>query len=119
MIELPSATTMPIRPPASVRDWHALRTMTVTLALSAGDPMERVRRMTGHTTLDIVMRHYFRPDREHFKAALAGALPDVLTGGKPAKVKPADELAAISAKLAAGTATENEKARPRELAAMV
>jgi integrase len=105
---------------ASVRDWHALRTTFVTLALSAGVPMELVRRVTGHTTVDIVLRHYFRPSRADFKAALVGALPDVLTGGTEAKaMKPAEELKALSEKLAAGTATEKDKARFRKLAAKV
>ena len=44
-----------------------------------------VRRVTGHATVDVVLKHYFRPDREQFRAALAGALPDVLTGGKTTK----------------------------------
>jgi integrase len=103
---------------ASVRDWHALRTTWVTLALSAGVPLELVRRVTGHATVEVVLTHYFRPDREQFKAALMGALPDVLTGGKTA-LKPADELAALAGKVAAGTANEADKKRLRLLAAKV
>lgn len=104
---------------ASLFDWHALRTTWVTLALSAGVPLELVRRVTGHGTVDIVLRHYFRPGRAEFKAALAGALPDVLTGGTPAKTTAAEELAALAGKLAAGTATKEDKARLRKLAAKV
>ncbi len=77
-----------------------------------------VRRVTGHATVDVVLRHYFRPGREEFKAALAGALPDVLTGGKK-KETPADELAGLAAKLAAGTAAKADRARFRTLAAGV
>ena len=104
---------------ASIRDWHALRTTFVTLALSAGVPVELVRRVTGHGSVEVVLKHYFRPDREQFKAALAGALPDVLTGGasKRARLKPADELAALAGKVAAGTATKADKTRLRKLAA--
>jgi len=104
---------------ASVRDWHALRATWVTLALAAGVPVELVRRVTGHATVEIVLKHYFRPDREQFRAALTGALPGILTGGTPAKVKPADELATLAGKLAAGTATKEDKARLRKLAAKV
>ncbi len=68
---------------ASIRDWHALRATWVTLALSAGVPVELVRRVTGHATVEVVLKHYFRPDREQFKAALTGALPEVLTGQAP------------------------------------
>jgi integrase len=105
---------------ASVRDWHALRTTFVTLALSAGVPMELVRRVTGHATVEVVLKHYFRPNREQFKAAMIGAMPKELTGGKTRKrLKPADELVALAQKVADGTATDNDKKRLRLLAAKV
>ena len=102
---------------ASIRDWHALRTTFVTLALSAGVPLELVRRVTGHATVEIVLKHYFRPGRAEFKAALTGAMPAVLTGGKPKRLKPADELSALAGKVAAGSATDEDKARLQKLAA--
>jgi integrase len=101
---------------ASVRDWHALRATWVTLALSAGVPMELVRRVTGHKTVEIVLQHYFKPDREQFRAALTGAMPDVLTGGARAVPTPAAELATLAGKVAAGTATDADKKRLRKLA---
>lgn len=110
---------------ASVYDWHALRTTFVTLALTAGVPMELVRRVTGHATVDVVLKHYFRPGREDFKAALQGALPAVLTGLEPegkATVKalsPAEEMTAILGKVQDGTATDKDRARLRELAVAV
>ena len=104
---------------ASVRDWHALRATWVTLALAAGCPVELVRRVTGHATVEIVLKHYFRPDREQFRAALTGALPGILTGDAPAKAKPAEELATLAGKLASGTATKEDKKRLRKLAAKV
>jgi len=104
---------------ASVRDWHALRATFVTLALAAGVPVELVRRVTGHATVDVVLKHYFRPDREQFRAALTNAMPGILTGGKRKRLPPAEELAALAGKLAAGTATDKEKARLRTLAAKV
>ena len=112
---------------ASVRDWHALRATWVTLALAAGVAVEIVRRVTGHATADIVLRFYFRPDREQFKAALISAMPEVLTGraaprqitAEPVKVNPKQELADLAAKLAGGTATREDKARFRKLAAKI
>ncbi|MEI6149351.1 MAG: tyrosine-type recombinase/integrase [bacterium] len=95
---------------ASIRDWHALRTTFVTLALSAGVPLELVRRITGHSTADIVLKHYFRPDREQFRAALTDAMPDILTG-KTTELKPADEFGALAKKVAAGSATTEDKER--------
>ncbi len=101
---------------ASVRDWHALRVTFCTIALSAGVPIELVKRITGHKTAEIVMRHYFRPGREEFRAALAGALPSVLTGeAAPSGGRGAGEVAALAEKVAAGSASEAEKARLGEL----
>jgi hypothetical protein len=60
-----------------------IRTMSTTEGpslISAGVPVELVRRVTGHATVEVVLKHYFRPDREQFKAALLGAMPAVLTG---------------------------------------
>jgi hypothetical protein len=89
------------------------------MALSASVPMELVRRVTGHQTVEIVLRHYFRPDREQFRAALTEALPHVLTGGTSAKVKPTDELVTLARRIAAGTASEADKKRLRVLVAKV
>ena len=105
---------------ASVRDWHALRTTWVTLALASGRvSVETVKVVTGHGTVETVLKHYFKPGREHFKRVLHEALPDVLTGVKRKRLPPAEELAALAAKVAAGSATENDKTRLRKLAAKV
>ena len=104
----------------SVADFHIFRETWVTLTLTAGVPLELVRKVTGHRTVDIVLEYYFRPDREQFRAKLTKALPDVLTGDtKPKRLKPADQLVALAAKVAAGTATEKDKAKLRKLAAKV
>jgi integrase len=103
---------------ASTRDWHALRTTFVTLALSAGVPVEIVQRVTGHKTVAVVMEHYFRPDREQFRAVLTDAMPAVLTGAKtPAKT--GHDLVTIAAKVSAGTATAAEKELFKRMAALV
>jgi hypothetical protein len=44
--------------------------------------MEVARLVTGHKTVEVVLRHYFKPGREHLRAVLGEKLPDVLTGGK-------------------------------------
>jgi hypothetical protein len=95
---------------ASVRDWHALRTTFVTLALSAGVPLELVRRITGHSTADIVLKHYFRPDREQFRAALIDAMPDILTG-KTTQLTPEEEMKALAKQIANGSATPEDLKR--------
>ncbi len=77
---------------ASVRDFHSFRVTWVTLALTAGVPLEIVQRVTGHRTASIVMKHYFQPGREEFRSTLAGKMPALLVGGeaKPAAAKPVD-----------------------------
>ncbi len=121
---------------ASIRDWHALRTTFVTLALSAGVPIELVRKVTGHRTVEIVLSNYFRPGRETLRAALTDAMPAVLTGvgsegsgHSSAKAKQGkqgtagtgmadgDELVALAVMVAKGTATAAERARLAVLAA--
>jgi integrase len=67
---------------ASVRDFHSFRVTWVTLALSAGVPLELVQKVTGHKTTDIVLKHYFQPGREAFREALNKAMPALLTAGE-------------------------------------
>ena len=67
---------------ASVRDFHSFRVTWVTLALSAGVPLEIVQKVTGHKTIEIVLKHYFQPGREDFRKALEAALPKLLTSGR-------------------------------------
>ncbi len=63
---------------ASIRDFHSFRVTWITLALAAGVPMELVTRVTGHQTVNVVLKHYFRPGREDFRQAIEGAMPKLL-----------------------------------------
>jgi integrase len=65
---------------SNIKGFHSLRTTWITMALTAGVPMELVRRVTGHSTVNIVLKHYFRPGRESFRTALETAMPSTLTG---------------------------------------
>lgn len=69
---------------ASVRDFHALRTTWITLALMQGLPLELVQTVTGHATAEIVMQHYFKPHREQLKTALQKCMPALLTSSHTA-----------------------------------
>lgn len=64
-----------------MRDFRSLRVTWVTLALTAGVPLELMQRVTGHKTTDAVLKHYFRPGQEDFRQALEGAMPKLLTTG--------------------------------------
>jgi integrase len=69
---------------ASKYDFHALRTTFVTLALSAGIGIEILKALTGHATVEIVMRHYFKPRGSDFADQLTQAMPKVLTAPEDA-----------------------------------
>jgi len=85
---------------ASVRDFHSFRVTWVTLALTAGVPLELVQKVTGHKTTDIVLKHYFQPGREDFRRALQSAMPKLLTNGQKS---PKDEMLAIVEQMKAKT----------------
>jgi integrase len=96
---------------ASTRDFHSLRTTFVTLAISSGISTDKLRALTGHATVDIVLRHYFKPKGTDFADELTRSMPSVLTAtsrrcipvkaAKPVKVMPkkvSDLLASIQKK---------------------
>jgi integrase len=63
---------------ASTRDFHSFRVTWVTIALTAGVPLELVQKVTGHRTTDIVLKHYFQPGREDFRKTIQAAMPRML-----------------------------------------
>ena len=81
---------------ASVIDFPSLRTTWITETLSRGVPIETVKLVSGHKTVEVVTKHYFHPNRLHVQNALAGAHPLALTEGskdtKAAEGAPADLL---------------------------
>ena len=98
---------------ASVRDFHSFRVTWVTLALTAGVPLELVQKVTGHKTTDIVLKHYFQPGQEAFRQALQSAMPKLLTNGQKS---PRDEMREILARMTVKT-WKKDKARMKELIA--
>jgi integrase len=64
---------------ASIYDFHALRTTFVTLAISNGFSIDKLRAITGHATVEIVLKHYFKPKGTDFTSELSEAMPDSLT----------------------------------------
>jgi len=100
---------------ASVRDFHSFRVTWVTLALTAGVPLELVQKVTGHKTVDIVLKHYFQPGREEFRRALQTAMPKLLTNGTKT---PKDQMLQILDQSTA-KAWKRDAKRLRELIALV
>lgn len=67
------------------RGFHAFRATWITIALTAGVSVDIVRKVTGHTTVDTVLTHYFQPGREDFRRTLQAAMPALLTNGAPTR----------------------------------
>lgn len=80
---------------ASIRDFHSFRVTWVTLALTSGVPMELVRKVTGHRTADIVLKHYFQPDRDDFRHALESKMPKLLSSAAIHKLTDRDLITLI------------------------
>ncbi|MDD5708273.1 MAG: hypothetical protein PHR35_20335 [Kiritimatiellae bacterium] len=104
-----------VKRPASVVDWHCLRTSFVTLALSPGVPVETLQLVTGHRTVAVVLANYYRPQRAHLRAALNNALPDVLTGARreDGEQKAVAEMRDLLDKVVAGAVTAEDRKRLR------
>ena len=66
---------------ANIRGFHSFRVTWITLALTAGVPMELVR-VTGHKTVDVVLQNYFQPGREEFRRVLQTNMPRLLSNGQ-------------------------------------
>ena len=47
-----------------------------------------VQRFTGHRTVEIVLKHYFRPGREDFRETIMSAMPELLTAPTAAPALP-------------------------------
>ncbi|MFT5499185.1 MAG: hypothetical protein ACI9TH_004600 [Kiritimatiellia bacterium] len=70
-------------------------------------PMELVRRITGHTTVEVVLKHYFRPGRAEFKKAFEAAMPKILTEGTASRE--AEALTILEQMTAGSLAADKER----------
>lgn len=87
----------------SLCGWHSFRTTFCTLALENGVPMEILRKITGHRTAEIVLKHYDRRGRAAMKKAIGAAMPKALVGaieGAGKRNVDKEELEAVPADLA-------------------
>lgn len=79
---------------ACLRGFHSFRVTWVTLALNAGVPIGLVQRVTSHKTVEVVDKHYFKPNRENFRRALEEKLPHLSTLAGIAVTDPLEQLLA-------------------------
>jgi integrase len=88
----------------SLCGWHSFRTTFCTLALANGVPMDLLRKITGHRTAEIVLKHYDRRGRDAMRRAIGDAMPKAIAGAVAAPAVAADgdalEAVALPASLA-------------------
>lgn len=70
---------------ASLYGWHSLRASFVVAALTAGVPLEVVRRVVGHTTADMTLE-YFNPTKRIMAETVRRRLAGSVIGGSDAAV---------------------------------
>jgi hypothetical protein len=104
---------------ASVIDFHSLRTTWITEALSRGLPIETVKRISGHKTVEVVTKHYFHPSKDQVRNALEVALPPVLTNGSSTGQAPATELLDRALAKLGGVTARSFKKRVADAAALI
>ena len=90
----------------SLCGWHSFRTTFCTVALANGVPMELLRKITGHRTAEIVLKHYDRRGREAMRRAFGAAMPKAIAG--TVETVPAD-VARVSKMLAGASKADLAK----------
>jgi integrase len=65
----------------SIRGFQSFRVTFVTIALTSGVPMELVRKITGHRTVEVVLTNYFHPGMDDIRKAFQDAMPRLLMNG--------------------------------------
>lgn len=81
----------------SLCGWHSFRTTFCTLALANGVPMDILRKITGHRTADIVLKHYDRRGRDAMRKAIGDAMPKAIAGTVAPAAAPAPAAPAPAA----------------------
>ena len=74
---------------ASKYDFHCFRTTFCTRFLNAGFSIDKLKAITGHATVDIVLKHYYKPKGTDHKLEMLAAMPSGLLGSNPPKALPA------------------------------
>jgi len=65
---------------ASKYDFHSLRTTFCTRAINGGFSVDMLRAITGHATVDMVLRHYYKPKGTDYASQLEAIMPSGLLG---------------------------------------
>lgn len=100
---------------ASIRDFHSFRVSWVTLALTSGVDLELVKMVTGHKTVEIVLKHYFQPGREYFKHSLRSKMPGLLMNRENAETSDSRKRILTLIELALGLEAESNAALKHKL----
>lgn len=70
---------------ASKRDFHSFRVSWVSLALANGVDAETIRKVTGHTSSEVLLKHYDQRSKEVLREQVRSAMPSLLSDRKSPK----------------------------------
>lgn len=57
----------------SIKDFHALKTTWITMALNAGVPMAMIQKVAGNASVRVVMENYYQPAKDDLKDRIGPA----------------------------------------------
>ncbi len=96
---------------ASLLGWHNLRHTFVVLAIQAGVPAEKVRKIVGHGDVETTLDNYFNPTKESEAERVRKQMSGTVLEGGAARQLTADEATAEAVMRAAGVEADADPAR--------
>ncbi|MBK8858998.1 MAG: tyrosine-type recombinase/integrase [Opitutaceae bacterium] len=102
---------------ANIRGLNSFRGTWITIALNMGVVPEIVRKITGHTAMEVVLAHYYKPAREDIRRELMKKMPAFFNIGQPAEPASSDGKSLLKA-IEAMTHENWESVRGKILAAL-
>jgi len=96
---------------ASKYDFHSLRTTFCTRAINGGFSVDMLRAITGHATVDMVLRHYYKPKGTDYASQLEAVMPSGLLGSNVKAIE--SKVATLAAQL--NNLNKKERAQLKKL----
>lgn len=100
----------------SLYGWHSLRSTFVVLALMRGVPLELVRRIVGHSTVEMTLK-YFNPTEAHVAELFSSSFksPGIGGWGTPARKIISEAASAVASALLNSLTNEQKEALKAQL----
>lgn len=96
---------------ASKYDFHCLRTTFCTRAINGGISIDKLKALTGHATVDIVLKHYYKPKGTDYASEFEAVMPSGLLGSNVKAIE--SKVATLAAQL--NNLNKKERAQLKKL----